>query len=346
MADVDPTKAPRRRQSDGLAVPTVGRAPMLLGVRRAAIVEIAAFLIVALAIDFAFLDFDRFAGLSPHPFWVIVILCAVQYGTTEGLVAAAAASAALLVGNLPAPKFDQDLYQWLLAATLQPLLWAVAAVIFGELQGRVRRERDLLREEVLQSRKREEVVASAYRKLDARRENLEARVAGQLRTVFAIYNAAKGIEHMATDDVQAGVSELVRTVMSPRRFSLFLLSGESLNLAISEGWDESETVYARAFDGQSRLFQAVVGSHRTLVAAVAEDEAVLGGEGLLAGPLLNLDSGEVIGMLKIEEMGFLDLSVTSIENFRLLCEWIGTAYAQARRFESAMHGIDSGKVAP
>jgi len=345
VADVKPTGAPRRRAADRIAGPNVGEAPVLLGVRRAAIVEIAAFLIVLLAVDFTFLEFDRYAGVSPHPFWIIVLLCAVQYGTTEGLVAAAAASAALLVGNLPPQRFDEDLYQWLLAATLQPLLWAVSAVVFGELQGRVRRERDLLRDEVIQSRKREEVIAAAYRKLDARRENLEARVAGQLRTVFAIYNAAKGIEQMATEDVQAGVSELVRTVMSPRRFSLFLLSGESLELRMSEGWVDSETVYARAFDGHSRLFQAVVGSHRTLVAAVDDDERVLAGEGLLAGPLLNVDSGEVIGMLKIEEMGFLDLSVTSIENFRLLCEWIGTAYAQARRFESAMHGIDPAEAA-
>lgn len=39
-------------------------------------------------------------------------------------------------------------------------------------------------------------------------------------------------------------------------------------------------------------------------------------------------------MLKIEETGFLQLNVTTLENFRLLCEWIGTAFAQARRFET------------
>lgn len=342
MADVTPGQTPRRRAADRIAMPAVAEAPKLLGVRRSAIVEIAAFLTTALLIDFLFLDFGRFANVSPHPFWIIVLLCAVQYGTTEALVAALAASAALLAGNLPPQRFGQDLYGWLFDATLQPLLWTVAAVVFGEMQGRVRRERDALREEVLQSRKREEVIAAAYRKLDARRESLEARVAGQLRTVFAIYNAAKGIEHMATHEVQAGVADLVRTVMSPRRFSLFLMSGETLELASSEGWEGAETTFARAFDGQSALFQAVVGSHRTLVAAVAEDERILAGEGLLAGPLLNVDSGEVVGMLKIEEMGFLDLSVTTIENFRLLCEWIGTAYSQARRFESAMHGIDQG----
>lgn len=342
MADVNPGPAPRRRAADRIAMPAVAAAPKFLGVRRSAIVEIVAFLSIALLIDFLFLDFGRFANISPHPFWIIVLLCAVQYGTTEALVAAGAASAALLIGNLPPQRFDEDLYGWLLVATLKPLLWTVSAVVFGEMQGRVRRERDMLREEVLQSRKREEVIAAAYRKLDARRENLEARVAGQLRTVFAIYNAAKGIERMATDDVKAGISNLVHTVIAPRRFSVFLLNGETLDLTASEGWEGAPTAYAHAFDGHSPLFQAVVGSHRTLVAAAVDDERVLAGEGLLAGPLLNVDTGEVVGMLKIEELGFLDMTVTTIENFRLLCEWIGTAYAHARRFESAMHGIDPG----
>jgi hypothetical protein len=136
---------------------------------------------------------------------------------------------------------------------------------------------------------------------------------------------------MAVDQIEAGVGDLVRTVMAPRRYSLFLLRGETLVMAMNEGWEKNETRNAADFDGQSALFQAIVGSRRTLVAALAADDAVLRGEGLLAAPLLNVDTQEVIGMLKIEEMGFLDLTATTIENFRLLCEWIGTAYANAAR---------------
>lgn len=311
--------------------PTSKAPKLLLGLRQAALVEITLFFAVALSVDLLFLDFERFASVKPHPFWAIVLLCAVQYGTSEALVAVAAATAALLVGNVPAQGFEEDLYAWLLRATLDPLLWAIAAVLFGELQGRMRRERDQLRDDIEQSRRREEVIAAAYRRLDLRREGLEARVAGQLRTVFAIYNAAKGIERMAADQIEAGVGDLVRTVMAPRRYSLFLLRGETLVLAMNEGWDKDETRFAASFDGQSTLFQAIVGSRRTLVAALAADDAVLRGEGLLAAPLLNVDTQEVIGMLKIEEMGFLDLTATTIENFRLLCEWIGTAYANAAR---------------
>jgi polysaccharide biosynthesis protein PelD len=234
---------------------------------------------------------------------------------------------------LPEPRVGQDLYAWLLSTTILPVLWFVAAVTAGELAGRMRRERDTLRGELHEARKREDVIAGAYRRLDQRRENLEARVAGQLRSVFAIYNAAKGIEKMSTEEVQAGVADLVRTVMSPRRFSLFLLAKGELVFAVGDGWDANATE-PRAYDGQSDLFQSVVGSRRTLAAASAQHEAVLAGDGVLAGPLVNLDTGEVIGMLKIEEMGFLQINLTTLENFRLLCEWIGTAFAQARRFES------------
>jgi hypothetical protein len=308
-------------------------AKRLLGLDRSAVVEAILFFGAALAIDFVFLDFDRYRGLDPHPFWIAVLLLSIQYGTAEGLFAAAVATAAYLVGDLPEPRVDQDLYAWLLTTTLQPVLWFVAAVVAGELTGRMRRERDTLREEIEQARKREEVIAAAYRRLDRRRESLEARVAGQLRSVFAIYNAAKGIEKMSTEEVVAGVAELVSTVMSPRRFSLFLLAKGELVFATGEGWDEGSGE-RRAYDGQSALFQATVGSRRTLAVASAPDAAVLAGEGVLAGPLVNLESGEVIGMLKIEEMGFLQLNVTTLENFRLLCEWIGTAFAQARRFET------------
>lgn len=308
-------------------------AKKLLGLNRAAVVETVVFFAAALAIDFVFLDFDRYRGLEPHPFWIAVLLVSIQYGTAEGLFAAAAATAAYLTGALPEPRVDQDLYAWLLTTTLLPVLWFVAAVVAGELTGRMRRERDDLRVELEQAKKREDVIAAAYRRLDRRRENLEARVAGQLRSVFAIYNAAKGIEKMSTGEVVAGVAELVSTVMSPRRFSLFLLSKGELVFATGEGWDEGSSE-RRVYDGQSALFQAVVGSRRTLAVASAADEAVLAGEGALAGPLVNLETGEVIGMLKIEETGFLQLNVTTLENFRLLCEWIGTAFAQARRFET------------
>ena len=51
--------------------------------------------------------------------------------------------------------------------------------------------------------------------------------------------------------------------------------------------------------------------------------------GVLAGPLISAESGEVIGMMKIEEADLLDINMSAVENFRALSSWIGTAYANA-----------------
>jgi len=77
-------------------------------------------------------------------------------------------------------------------------------------------------------------------------------------------------------------------------------------------------------------------SHRQALAAIRPQDAhILAGQGFLAGPLASVDTGEIVGMLKIERLGFLDFGPLGIQNFRILCDWIGTAFANARRFEES-----------
>ena len=38
-------------------------------------------------------------------------------------------------------------------------------------------------------------------------------------------------------------------------------------------------------------------------------------------------------MLKIEGMPFHELTPAGVQNFQILCDWIGTAFAKAQRFE-------------
>ncbi|MGH7583691.1 MAG: GAF domain-containing protein [Gemmatimonadales bacterium] len=307
----------------------------LFGLRRLAVLEIVLALGALLVLDFAFFGGHRYEAIHPHPFWAIVLVSSVYYGTGEGIFAAALSTLALLVGNLPEASFGRDFYGYVLDVSKLPLLWFVSAVVFGELQGQLRREADRIRTELFAARQREEAIAAAYRNLEKLKENLEVRVAGQLRTVFTVYNAAKAIERLGIGDVLVGVAELVRTILAPQKFSLYLLNGNILEAATNEGWEPTDA-FAREFEDSTPLFQATVGARRFLNATDEEAEKLLAGEGLIAGPLISVDSGEVVGMLKIEAIHFADFNLSSVENFRLLCEWIGTAFANARRFEVAL----------
>jgi len=289
---------------------------------------------VMLAIDLLLLDGSRFRDLAPHPFWIVVLLVTVQYGTKEGLVAAAAASAALLLGNVPEQRISQDAYQYVFSIVRAPFLWFTAAVVLGEIRMRHVGERAELRGALAQTERRAETLAEACTRLTRQNSGLETRVASQLQTVTTLYRASRAVERLEPGEVLLGVTELVRAVMNPKKFSVYILRQGALEAVVQDGWS-SDDPYARIFTAASPLFQQVIGRQRTLCAASESDEKLLDEEGILAGPLLHAESGAVQGMLKIEELGFLDLGFGSVQNFKVVCDWIATAYARALRHEQA-----------
>ncbi len=123
----------------------IGRYPKFLGLRLVAWIEMLIFFCLMFAIAFIFRIPFNYFSVSPHPFWIIVILMAAQYGTNEGLVAAIISTCVLLLGPLPTQDILQDRFQYFFILVKTPLLWFIAAVIFGELRKRQIRERDHLK---------------------------------------------------------------------------------------------------------------------------------------------------------------------------------------------------------
>lgn len=300
----------------------------LFGLRVSAIVETALFLALAVAIDILLLDGDRMWDIRPHPFWIIVLLMAVQYGSGEALFAAILSTAALFSGALPAQAIDQEVYSYFLELMSRPIMWLTAAVFLGELRARQLRERQETLDLMADADQRLDRLSAAYNRLDRVKNNLEVRVAGQLDTFVTTYRAAQAIERRDPGEVLLGVAEVIRSVINPEKFSLFLLHNDVLEASMQDGW-ESGDGYARIFHTSSTIFAEVVGARRIVCAANSADQQLLGAEGVLAGPLISTDTDEVIGMLKIEKLALFDLNVSTIENFRALSSWIGTAYSNA-----------------
>jgi hypothetical protein len=306
----------------------------ILGLRASALVEIGLFLSLSLALDYFFLDGTRFWEWAPHPFWVIVVLVTCQYGTNEGLVSAGLASLALLVYNFPEQSLSQDVYDHLLEITKRPLMWACCGVFLGGLRNRQIEERDQLSSDLAETKKREENIASGYEKIRSLKRKLEARLAGQVSTAATLYNSVKAIEKLEPEEVLNGVVDVLRSLLNPDKFSLFLLNQNRLELSIADGWSPEDS-YSQSFTANSPIFQRIVGEQKLLCVSNEEEEKILEEEGLLAGPLMDPESGEVLGMLKIEEIGFVDLNLGNLETFRVVCEWLATAYRNAQRYQKA-----------
>jgi transcriptional regulator with GAF, ATPase, and Fis domain len=124
----------------------------------------------------------------------------------------------------------------------------------------------------------------------------------------------------------------LRAGLNPQKFSVYLLNGNTLEAVYNEGWSDEDT-FGRVYDSSSALYQEVIVMSRRLCAANAADALALEDQALLAGPIKSAETGQVVGMLKVEKMDALDFNMSAVENFRVICDWIGSAYARARLFE-------------
>jgi GGDEF domain-containing protein len=305
-----------------------------LGLRGSAWIEMGLFFGVTLACDRILGSGTRFADLSPHPFWAIVLLMSAYYGLREGLVSAVAATLLLRVGHVPVQQMDQHVYDYAWQVLREPLLWLLVASVVGEIRRQHERHAQGLTADLAESRSRLDELGEAYRRLDGLKDRLETRVVGQATTAVQLYRAVQAADRLDVQGVQQTISEVVRATLEPESFSMYLLRGDALELVLQEGWPAG-VPWARHYVPNTPLFDAVVAGRRMLCAAQPADEVILGEEGLLAGPLVDMRTSQIVGMLKVERMRFLDFNFSSLHAFRALCEWIATAYQNAQRYEDA-----------
>jgi len=280
---------------------------------------------IVLAADYFFFAGDRFWGINPHPFFFIVLLAGVQYGAAEGLITALVATIVLLFGNLPEQTFSQDIFKYYLNILNQPLIWMASAVVFGGYRDKFVRERGSLQEKLAHSEKQAKVFSTACQVLDFERKRLETHVSGQSSFMLTLHQAALNMGAVEPDQMLDNILEITRKVMKAEKCSWFTTHNSVLEADCDLGW-EIEDPYSRVFIAFSPLFQEVVGRQRILSITDPEDEKILAGQGMLAGPLVNSTTGKVYGMLKIEKLNFLSLNFQSVQTFKVLCEWLSALF--------------------
>lgn len=304
----------------------------LLGLRRSAWIEMALFFGVLLLVDWIFFDFTRYWGVHPHPFWLVTLLLASQYGTREGLVSAIIAIILYLLGNWPEQQFGQDRFAYLFSVLIQPILWLVTAVIFGELRMRHVRERRTLEDELETAREREERIARAYEQVKEIKSGLELRTATQIRSSIAAHRALRTMEVLSEPETLRGLEDLTKAVSGVQKFSIYLLTDNGLEARTTHGWDENDH-FARTISPQDALHRAVLERHGPVTVLNRDDERALKGHGMLAVPLHDTASGEVFGMLKAESVPFTELNFHTVETFSAIGELGGMSLTNLRKYQ-------------
>ncbi len=294
----------------------------LFGIQVVALVEAASFIALLFFIDTFFGEGERFIHVEPHPLWIILLLVLFQYSIPEALITIAMMCVFLYAGNLPPQLATQSLFDYYVSLALNPVMWLGMTILLGGLKLRNNAKLLELQKELKKARAQERVISESFEKLKTTNRALELRLSEELGSAIKIYRAAVTLEDMDVENQMDGINKIVASILNPDKFSIFVNDEEGMALSSSYAWGKDDK-YARRFRKDSDIYKAVVTEKRTLAVFNGNAERILGGEGLIAGPLVDNASGAVFGMLKIEALSYQALNLRTLQLFKLLCEWTG-----------------------
>lgn len=296
-----------------------------LGLRVSAWVEIICFYGCLTFGAFFFGAHINFFGVSPHPYWILIVLMSAQYGTNEGLTAALIGTIILELGPLPPRNILQDKSEYFFLLAKTPLMWFVTSVILGELRMKHMQERDQLRAAALEANEKQAKIADSYTSLKKIKERLEMRVASEMQTTLMVIEAFKELEAQGQEGILRGASELTKTLVAPEKFSIFLLETDHLKCITKIGWQPNDH-FKESFGPDSALYQEII-INQHIVSLTTSNPTILLGEGVLAVPILNKTQKQVFGMIKVEQIPVVRLNTSTTETLRMIGEWVGISYS-------------------
>ena len=253
-----------------------------LGIRLSAIFETLIFLIVVTFLNFLFGDGKRFIGMSLHPFWIIILLVTVQYGTIEGLFAVLMSTLFLYAWNIPQQKIEESLFDYQFDLAFLPCLWFITAFVLGELRMRLGWENEKLRKQYVQAKNEAETIASAYNLVKDANANLEIHLTSQEKTAAATYRTFKSLSSQDPAQIIFGIEPIVETALSPQKFSVYAFGPNGFEATTSHGWTKADH-FVRRFKPDSQMYQAVAEKRNMICVVNKADKKILGSEGLGGG---------------------------------------------------------------
>lgn len=317
--------------------------PFGFRLHRNALLELAAFLFAAAAIDVWLLQPGTLASLKPHPFWIPIILISLQYGTIDGLVAVAASTMTLWLLDWPKPHPNEEYFVYLSRTLSEPTLWLGSAVLIGEFRLRqigAARRLSASRDRIDHERK---LLAAHLTDTYGRVERLELQLAGTRPDSSAELLEALSMLHRSKPNdgcFKRAIEVCAEITLGADSLSFYELVDGALVATLRIGPDAIAVRRSR-FGPEELLYDRIVHGRQALSTLRARDRNALDAQGILAAPLCSTRTGETFGMLKIEHMVPSKVTPMAERCLVALCEHIALVFDrsdQSRGVAAAEHG--------
>ena len=276
-----------------------------------------------------------FIGVPISPYWLVVIFVAARYGSFPGFVAGLSCSAALLISVSYNAAIEQQVE--FAAIPMRQIQLSAFFILIGFLLGEERSRVNLTlrkwQEKYNRLRNEFEALAMEHVALKNVNTELQGRVLGQTETVNTIYDAAKALVTLRTDQLYPSIVHLIKRIVDPEKLSLYIWDGEKYILKGHSGWDQRIEQRKVLDTNPDIIKKAIADNAVTTVVDVFKTNNLKWKEGeepCIVVPLFFGDQMDVpAGFILIDEISFLKFSPDTLKFLKSLADWISKSLDNA-----------------
>lgn len=272
-----------------------------------------------------------FLGVSPHPYWAVVLLISSRYGFVAGMfcgiLAAAITLTLTVLGRQGTTLFE--LFRMLLG---EPLLFILVGAVLGEIVQTIRSRYEALLVEHQELGTAFDRLKERYDALVKAKQEVDTRILSQEQTLTTMHETAQALRSLSEGQIYPSALEMVAKFLTVEACSIYLYQDGKLKLKSALGELEGERKRPRELSPEDGLMGRALGTGRVASANVLlemyEKGELPDTDTLIAAPLVT-SGRKVLGVVNIERLPFLKFNSQTIRMAEVFAGWCADALENA-----------------
>ena len=273
-----------------------------------------------------------FLGISPNPYWIVVVFIAVRYGSFQGFITGLLCSCALLISVSYNMALEQQ-FEFARVPSKQiqlSSLFVLLGFLIGEERARVNRILDSWRTQYNKLRNEFEALAMEHLSIKNIKSELEGRILGQSDTINTVYEIAKELVTLKAEQLYPSVVSLVEKFIEAEKCSFYIMEEGKFYLKGYRGWGD-EINNRKVLDTHTDIIKKVISDKRTVTVTDLfradnvkweQDE-----DPVMVAPLFfGEEPDQVTGLILVDKIDFLKLNPNSVRFLTTMADWISKSF--------------------
>ena len=271
-----------------------------------------------------------FADISPHPYWIVVLLLSSRYGFQAGLFSGII-SAALAVGLSIIGRQGTTIYELWKMLLGEPLLFIAVGCILGEIAQTIKSRYEALLGEHEELQEMFEKLRERYDALVKAKQEVDTRILSQEQTLTTMHETAQALRSLSEAELYPAALDMVAKFLGAEASSIYAFDAGRLKFKASHGELDNRQRPQDLLPDEGLMGRAFSSGHvasANVLLEMYEKGELPDADTLIAAPLLT-SGNKVLGVLNIEKLPFLKFNSQTIRMAEVFSGWCADALENA-----------------